>query len=346
MCMIVKNEHDILRRCLDSYAGIYNELIIVDTGSTDDTKEIARQYTDNIYDFEWCDDFAAARNFAFSKAKCEYILSVDADEELDEYNNLALRNLKTALLTDIDIVQMYYVNESAFNSVYNVHKELRPKLFKRVRNFNWISPIHETIRVNPVIYDSNIEIMHKPASSHSKRDFSIYINALNKGIQLEDYVVSMLCKELFISGEDSDFILFKDTFEHIFPYENTSKDTLEDINCILARIYLINGESDKFFKVALKTAVNNPSSEICLTLGYYYFSKKDYEEAAMWFYNAAFETKSILDISSSGNKPLYQLSECYKKLADSCDDYYERIQYTEMSDDYKSQADNWHMPES
>ena len=103
---------------------------------------------------------------------------------------------------------MYYVNESDFNSVYNVHKELRPKLFRRIRTLNWISPIHETIRVNPVIYDSDIEIMHKPTSDHSKRDFSIYFKALDKGIVLEDYVVTMLCKELFISGEASDFISF------------------------------------------------------------------------------------------------------------------------------------------
>ena len=62
MCMIVKNEQDILARCLDSYAGTYDELIIVDTGSTDNTKEIAAHYTDKI------NDFSAASNFAFSKA--------------------------------------------------------------------------------------------------------------------------------------------------------------------------------------------------------------------------------------------------------------------------------------
>ena len=214
MCMIVKNEQSILKRCLDSYAGIYDELIIVDTGSTDNTKEIAAQYTDKVYNFAWCDDFAEARNFAFSKASCDYILSVDADEELDFHNNTALRSLKEAILPEIDIVQMYYVNESDFNSVYNVHKELRPKLFRRIRTFNWISPIHETIRVNPVIYDSDIEIMHKPTSDHSKRDFSIYFKALDKGIVLEDYVVTMLCKELFISGEASDFIAFKNAFEN------------------------------------------------------------------------------------------------------------------------------------
>ena len=69
LCMIVKNEEQILQRCLDSLAGLMDEIIIVDTGSTDATKEIAARYTDQVYDFVWVNDFSAARNFAFSKAK-------------------------------------------------------------------------------------------------------------------------------------------------------------------------------------------------------------------------------------------------------------------------------------
>ena len=180
MCMIVKNEQDILARCLDSYAGTYDELIIVDTGSTDNTKEIAAHYTDKIYDFEWINDFSAARNFAFSKAGCDYIFSVDADEVLDDTNNYALRELKHMLLPEIDIVQMYYVNASEYNSVYNAHKELRPKLFKRLRSFTWISPIHETVRLTPVVYDSDIEILHMQAGDHSKETFQHISKHLKK----------------------------------------------------------------------------------------------------------------------------------------------------------------------
>lgn len=110
LCMIVKNEEKVLARCLDSIAGLMDEIIIVDTGSTDKTKEIAGKYTDNIYDFEWIDDFAAARNFAFSKATKEYIYSADADEVLDEENYRLFADLKEVLLPEIEIVQMKYGN--------------------------------------------------------------------------------------------------------------------------------------------------------------------------------------------------------------------------------------------
>ena len=66
--MIVKNEENNLPRCLESVRDLADELIIVDTGSTDRTKEVAASFGAAIFDFEWCDDFAAARNFAFSKA--------------------------------------------------------------------------------------------------------------------------------------------------------------------------------------------------------------------------------------------------------------------------------------
>ena len=82
VCMIVKNEEKVLRRCLDSLAGLYEELVIVDTGSTDSTKEIAGRYTDKVYDLVWTGSFSDARNFAFDKCTCDYIYSVDADEIL------------------------------------------------------------------------------------------------------------------------------------------------------------------------------------------------------------------------------------------------------------------------
>ena len=97
LCMIVKDEAAVLGRCLDSAAGVFDEIIIVDTGSTDATKEIARRYTKDVFDFAWRQDFAAARNFSFAKATADYCMWLDADEVLLPKDAAALRALKETL---------------------------------------------------------------------------------------------------------------------------------------------------------------------------------------------------------------------------------------------------------
>ena len=101
LCMIVKNEEKVLGRCLDSAKDITDEIIIVDTGSTDGTKEIARRYGAKIFDQKWQDDFSLARNFSFSKANMDYIYAADADEVLDDFNHERFLRLKNALLPEI-----------------------------------------------------------------------------------------------------------------------------------------------------------------------------------------------------------------------------------------------------
>ncbi|RSK28619.1 glycosyltransferase [Bacillus sp. HMF5848] len=80
LCMIVKNEEKVLRRCLDSVKNIIEEIIIVDTGSTDNTKQIALDYATEVFDYKWNNNFADARNFAQSKANGKWIIFLDADE--------------------------------------------------------------------------------------------------------------------------------------------------------------------------------------------------------------------------------------------------------------------------
>ena len=162
LCMIVKNEEKVLARCLDSICDLMDEIIIVDTGSGDRTKEIAGRYTDRVYDFEWTGSFSDARNFSFSLAGCDYIYCADADEVLDGENREKLRILKETILPQVEIVQMYYGNQLCHGTVYNFDRELRPRLFKRLRTFEWIEPVHETVRLLPVVFDSDIEITHMP----------------------------------------------------------------------------------------------------------------------------------------------------------------------------------------
>lgn len=82
LCMIVKNEADNLASCLASAKLLADEMIIVDTGSTDSTRSIAQQYTKRLYQFPWDDNFSSARNYSLSKATGTWILVLDADEIL------------------------------------------------------------------------------------------------------------------------------------------------------------------------------------------------------------------------------------------------------------------------
>lgn len=327
LCMIVKNEEAILERCLNSVADLMDEIIIVDTGSTDRTKEVATKYTDHIYDFKWQDDFSAARNFSFSKATKEYIYTADADEVLDEENRARFLQVKQAMLPEIEIIQMKYCNQLEHGTTYNFDIEYRPKLYKRLREFSWIEPIHETVNLTPVVYDSDIEIQHLPLNSHANRDFAFFQKIIRRGNRLSRKLHNMYARELFIAGTEQDFLEAEDFFVETTRDEDRSLDELKEAVCVLAKIYHIKKDIHNFFKNSMKDVASNSCSEICFELGEYYFELDDYKEAALWYYNAAFETGSILNIQYEKDMPINRLVECYEKMGNQelAEEYRKRI---------------------
>lgn len=314
LCMIVKNEEKVLKRCLDSYKPIADEIIIVDTGSTDRTKEIALEYTDKVYDFPWIKDFAAARNEAFSKATMEYIFSADADEVLDEKNLFRFKALKKCLTPDVEIVQMKYGNQLSFGTVYNFDEEYRPKLFKRQREFVWIDPIHESVRLEPVVFDSDIVITHKPHDTHAKRDFDTFLHHIYAGHHISKHMLEMYVRELFMAGDAEDFANAFPFFEEKSRDVEISTEHLHQCLTVLARACRLAGDSLKMFKYAMKANALGECSEVCVELGHYYKEVGDMEEAIIWYYNAGFETEPIIRLESNTKDPLEGLSACYRAL--------------------------------
>lgn len=314
LCMIVKNEEQVLARCLDGVADLMDEIIIVDTGSTDKTKEIASRYTDKIYDFVWVDDFSAARNFAFSKATMDYIYSADADEVLDEANRKKYRILKESLLPEIEIVQMKYANQLQYGTVYNYDEEYRPKLFKRLRGFEWQEPIHENVRLDPIVYDSEIVIMHMPQCSHTDRDLANFRKQTDRGVRLSAHLHEMYARELFVSGTDEDFLAAEKFFQDSARDTARTPKEFTQACCVVARAARLRGDSEKFFKYAMKLVAGDATAEICCELGDFYMSRKDYEEAAVWYYNAAYETEAVLALSAVTDRPFHGLIEIYETL--------------------------------
>ena len=349
LCMIVKNEEAILARCLDSVADLMDEIIIVDTGSEDRTKEIARRYTDQVYDYVWEDDFADARNFSFSKATMDYIYVPDADEVLDEANHRAFALLKQAMQPEIEIVQMKYCTQQ-YNTVLNAKTEYRPKLFKRLREFTWIDAIHETVRTAPVVFDSDVEILHLPQGMHQKRDFGIFVRTIQKQGGLSDKLHNMYARELLKTGSVEDLREAEAYFTKIYETEMCSENDAarrQQGACVLARTYRLDGQrQNDFFKVALKEMAQQPCAEICYELGRYFADGGDYGEAALWFYNAAYETSCILDIHTGGDLALQGLVECYQSMLDQTDAKNPaRDVYQQQLEGYREALQQWALPE-
>ena len=336
LCMIIKNEEKVLARCLDSLTGLFEEIIIVDTGSTDSSKKIASMYTDKIYDFEWVDDFSKARNYAFSKATMDYIYSADADEVLDEINRTRFLNLKSHLLPEIEIVQMLYITDPEYSTTESVLREYRPKLYKRLRTFTWLDPIHESVNLNPVVYDSDIEILHKPVSLHSPRDFKSFCKITQSPSLLSPKLHKMYATELMVSGDSEDFKNAYNYFLSALSYENILPESISECYCVLAKYYRIIGDVPNFFKWCLKSVISSPCSEICLEIGLFYLEKKDFNEAVVWLINACDETKPILDGFSSTTKAFSALADCYESLAAENETMSDT--YSEMANEYRKKS--------
>jgi glycosyltransferase involved in cell wall biosynthesis len=144
LCMIVKNEEKVLQRCLGSVKGIVDEIIIVDTGSNDRTKEISFEFVDHVYEFEWTDSFAEARNFAASKANGDWILVLDADEFVDRENlELIIQELKI----NENPIDAYAVKIYNFVGVYAEqivqHSSLR--IYKNDPDIKFYRSVHEQV---------------------------------------------------------------------------------------------------------------------------------------------------------------------------------------------------------
>jgi tetratricopeptide (TPR) repeat protein len=106
LCMIIKDEEKYLARCLASAKPVVDEIIVVDTGSADRSKDIAVTFGARVYDYEWKDDFAAARNFSISRASGEWILILDGDEvisplDYDQFNQIVTKKPKAPVAYSI-----------------------------------------------------------------------------------------------------------------------------------------------------------------------------------------------------------------------------------------------------
>lgn len=142
VCIIGKNEEKHIEKCLEPLTHYPFEIIYVDTGSTDATKELAAKYTDKIYDFEWIGDFSAARNFSLSKASHNYVLVLDCDEYLIDLDLDGLYEAIEAHPRGVGELLRKSYSDAKYSKNYALERITR--LFHK-RNYHYIYLIHEQV---------------------------------------------------------------------------------------------------------------------------------------------------------------------------------------------------------
>jgi glycosyltransferase involved in cell wall biosynthesis len=156
-CMIVKNEEVFLEKCLESVKDYVDEIIIVDTGSTDQTVEIANRYTDKVYFHPWEGSFSKARNQALSYATCDWIFQIDGDEELIEGSGEKLRKA----VLEPGVADAFLVN--IISTYSNGKKKARhnfERLFRNNGEIYYEGIVHNRITGASCVKASKIELMH------------------------------------------------------------------------------------------------------------------------------------------------------------------------------------------
>ena len=319
LCMIVKNEEEVLGRCLDSVKDVMDEINIVDTGSTDKTIEIAKEYTDRVFTFEWTGKFKDARNESFKYATQDYILYLDADDVLLKKDREKLQGLKDTLDPAVDSVSMYY--NAGMDEYGNVTlRYRRNRLLKRSRGFNWKGDCHNYLEVDGHIINADIAVTHKKSGHAVGRNLSIYKEKIARGDAFSPRDYFYYGNELRENGH------YEKAIESYTKNIEMREGWIEDkvYACIhRADCYRFLGEREKELASLFESFrfAKTPRPEICSRLGYHFQRTREFDSAIFWYKLA---TQLEVDPNKwSFTYPAYatwyphlQLCVCYYNLQD------------------------------
>ncbi|CDQ41192.1 glycosyltransferase family 2 protein [Virgibacillus salexigens] len=332
LCMIVKNEEEVLEQCLSSVESICDEIIILDTGSKDSTKDIAKKFTNKVFDFEWIDHFAAARNKAFSYATKDFIFWLDADDVLLPEDIDKLRKLKQELHDDIDAVSMYYY--TAFDEEGNpTFKYRRNRLVKRTNNFKWYGAVHEYLQVGGNVVPSEIGVTHrkqdKPADSiKSDRNLKIYEKQLaNK----EPFTPRDM---FYYANELKDHMRLDEAIDYYQQFLDTKRGWIEDEirACIyIADCFKIMQLPEEEVEALLQSLKYDlPRAEVSCRVGDYFKEKGMFKKAIIWYVFAltleADNDSGFANIAYTTWYPHLQMCYCNWQIGNKKDSYQHHLQ--------------------
>lgn len=334
LCLIVKNEQENIEKCLANASLFSDEIIVVDTGSTDDTKLLARKFTDKIYDFEWVHDFSKARNYAFSLASSSYLMWLDADDIVTD------RTVKSILKwkedeEECDVLICPYVTsyEADLTPIFQFNRE---RIVKNDKRFRFKDRVHEVIVPSgKVVVNEDIVIFHdKKNKTYSTRNLDIYQKMIEEGEKFSPRSQFYYARELLFHKKINEAINAFSKFlsEGKGWIENNIEACLN-----LSKCYQIKKENEKALAVLFGSFVYDlPRGETLYEIGNIYLEKEEYHKAIFYYKQALsvkpnFNSGGFVNIDSYTFLPALQLCLCYHKIGDNLN----ALHYHEISKGFK-----------
>ena len=308
LCMIVRNEEAVLERCLRSASSIADEIIIIDTGSTDRTKEIALGFTPKVFSFPWRDDFSAARNESFSKASMDYCMWLDADDvipsgSLDSWLSLKRQLDRTSPPADVVMAPYHAAFDQNDSPAFTYYRE---RLLRREGNFRWTGRVHEAIAPSGEILYTSAAVEHrKEKPGDPDRNLRIYREQLAQGESLEPRQQFYYARELLDHGE------YAEAQKVLSQFLKEGKGWVEnnlDACRLLGRCLLAQGKEDESLQALLwALSYAPPRAELCCDLGEHFFNRQRWKEAAFWYSRA-------LEAERKEGAGAFMIEDCYEYL--------------------------------
>ena len=334
LCMIVKNEEDILERCLSCVEGIADEIVIVDTGSTDRTKEIASRFTDRIYEYEWKDDFGAARNYSFSKATKEYCMWLDADDVIPEEERKKLRCLKKGMTDQVDVVMIRYA--TAFDEEGKpVFFYYRERIVKNDGRFFWQGRVHEAIVTEGNVFYADACIFHrKNRPSDADRNLRIYENMLRAQEILGPREQFYYGRELYYHEKWQEAAK---AFKIFLLEEHSFLENRIDACRLLAACRRNLGDMKGAYEALFASfCYDTPRAETCCDLGAMFLNANLLEQSVYWYERALEAGKKersggFIEEDCYGYLPSIGLCMCHDRLGN----HRKAFSYNEKAATYK-----------
>ncbi len=329
VCIIAKNEEKYIEECLRHLKPYGFEIVVTDTGSTDRTKEIARKYADKVLDFEWIDDFSAARNFCMEHASNNWILAIDCDEYMESVNMKDVRILMQKCVRMPGLIELVNIVNGKHGRSFTSEKVTR---FYNKNFFTFENPIHEQI-VSKKAGDKSviekqflapIKVIHhgydiSPEELKEKQERNLRL--LRKSLEKEPenpYILFQIGQSEYLMNNYEDAIIYLNKALEYAP--TTELEYVVITICDLAQTYREVARYKEAMELMERYKDKCKTARFVFMNALVYLDNEEYLKALTTFLKAT----TLPDAKSLGEN----FSDCYRNIID----IYRRMGENDMAD--------------